>query len=92
MLKNNIFQNNLPYHFLVVPILKYTKKLETEFNDSFYLTEKNNNPYRQFYHTVPTQNKDAFQKYLFPNVESCKSSSSKCIPYNDIRIYNNKFI
>ena len=28
MIKNNIFQNNLPYHFLVVPILKYTKEIE----------------------------------------------------------------
>lgn len=89
MIKNNIFQNNLPYHYLVIPILKYKKKMETEFNNSFYFVE-NKNPYRQFYHTVPKQDRNRFFKYLYPNVESCKSSSLKCKPYNDIRIYNNK--
>lgn len=90
MTKNNLFQNNLPFHFLIVPILKYTKKMETEFNNTFYSRKKNKNVYRQFYHTVPTQNKDSFQKYLYPDVQSCKSLSSKCVRYNDIRIYNDK--
>lgn len=90
MLKNNIFQNNLPYHYLVIPILKYTKKIEQEFNNSFYFIE-NKKPYRQFYHTVAKQDKHKFIQYLYPKVESCKSYSLKCIPYNDIRIYNNKF-
>lgn len=90
MIKNNLFQNNLPFFYLVIPILKYTKKIEKEFNNSFYSNtknQKNQNVYRQFYHTVPEQNKDLFQKYLYPDIQSCKSSTSKCLPYTDIRIY-----
>lgn len=87
MIKNNIFQNNLPYYYLIIPILKYSKKIEKKFYNSFYFI-KNKNPYRQFYHTVPKQDKDKYLKYLYPEIESCKSSSKKCIPYTDIRIYS----
>lgn len=89
MSKNNIFQNSVPFYYLIIPILKYTKKIEEEFNNSFFITN-NKNPYRQFFHTVPKQNKYEYSNYLYPSIESCKSSSFKCKPYTDIRIYNSK--
>jgi len=87
MIKNNIFQNNLPFYYLIIPFVNFTKKIEKQFNNSFYKI-KNKNPFRQFYHIIPKQNKHKFQQYLYPKIESCKSSSNKCIPYTDIRIYS----
>ena len=87
MIKNNLFKNNLPFFYIIIPFLKFTKKLEKEFNNSFFKTN-NKNPYRQFYHNIPIQDKNKFINYLYPNIDSCKNSHYKCKPYADIRIYN----